>query len=165
MTHPLILTARISDGDLEPFDRLRRQHFPAERNFLRAHLTLFHHLPADEFDRIVELAQQGLSRVDLPMPVEVTGVRHMGAGVAYTLESPALQAVRAHLVAGVRAWLKPQDLQGWRPHITVQNKVSKAKADTLFQDLRTSFRPQTIASTGLDIWSYLGGPWRLETSL
>jgi hypothetical protein len=41
---PLILTARIGDSDLQPLDLLRQRYFPPDRNFLRAHLTMFHRL-------------------------------------------------------------------------------------------------------------------------
>ena len=42
---PLILTAQIPETFLARFDRLRQIHFPPDRNFLRAHLTMFHRLP------------------------------------------------------------------------------------------------------------------------
>ena len=42
---PLIVTALMGDADFAYFDGLRRHHYPSDRNVLRAHLTLFHHLP------------------------------------------------------------------------------------------------------------------------
>ena len=49
---PLIVTALLDEVAQERFDRLRREHFPPERNHLDAHLTLFHRLPDDpEVDR------------------------------------------------------------------------------------------------------------------
>ena len=49
---PLIVTALLDEVAQERFDRLRREHFPPERNQLDAHLTLFHRLPDDpEVDR------------------------------------------------------------------------------------------------------------------
>jgi hypothetical protein len=49
---PLIVTALLDEAAQERFDRLRREHFPPERNHLAAHLTLFHRLPDDpEVDR------------------------------------------------------------------------------------------------------------------
>ena len=42
---PLIVTALLDEAAQQRFDRLRRSHFPPERNHLDAHLTLFHRLP------------------------------------------------------------------------------------------------------------------------
>ncbi|OWZ89424.1 hypothetical protein B9J07_33025 [Sinorhizobium sp. LM21] len=52
--HPLILTTRSWEGDLAPFDLLRRTHFPPERNFLGAHLTMFRRLPGQQINQIIE---------------------------------------------------------------------------------------------------------------
>src|SRR5438046_2854697 len=41
---PIIVTALFGKADTAWFDDLRRAHFPAERNQLSAHLTMFHHL-------------------------------------------------------------------------------------------------------------------------
>ncbi|MEF3131013.1 hypothetical protein OS035_05975 [Rhizobium sp. 268] len=53
----MILTARIAEHDLIPFDLLRQKHFPQDRNFLRAHMTMFHRLPGEYVGRIVESLQ------------------------------------------------------------------------------------------------------------
>jgi len=39
-----ILTAEMDDDSFAWLAGLRRRHFPPERNFLPAHLTLFHRL-------------------------------------------------------------------------------------------------------------------------
>ncbi|MQY46310.1 2'-5' RNA ligase family protein [Rhizobiales bacterium RZME27] len=156
---PLILTARIADVDLAMFDDLRTKHFPSDRNFIRAHLTMFHRLPGENTQRIVD----DLAEIAAGSPrirAEVSGVRHLGAGVAFSIASPELQDIRAALKTKFSSWLGPQDIQKWQPHITIQNKVSKAKADLLYQHLSDSFRPQLIDITDLDLWEYLGGPWR-----
>ncbi|WP_341798959.1 hypothetical protein [Rhizobium tumorigenes] len=43
-------------------------------------------------------------------------------------------------------------MQNWQPHLTIQNKAPKAKADQLYHELRQSFRPHDIEITGLDLW-------------
>ncbi|WP_208644854.1 2'-5' RNA ligase family protein [Mucilaginibacter kameinonensis] len=43
----LILTLRLDEESQAFFDEMRKRHFPQERNFLKAHLTLFHQLPSD----------------------------------------------------------------------------------------------------------------------
>jgi hypothetical protein len=162
---PLILTARVADKDLEPFNALRKQHFPQERNFLSAHLTMFHHLPGQHVEEIKNVLASAVDDTDGAINVDVVGLRHLGAGVAFSLASPELQDIRVRLRDHFRPWLKPQDLQKWQPHITIQNKVSQVVAGRLYARLDQGFRPHSIAVTGLDLWSYLGGPWRFETSV
>ena len=160
---PLILTARIAQADKAPFDLLRKTHFPPDRNFLDAHLTMFHRLPGEYTERIVEHLKR-VAEAGSSIKAEVSGVRHLGAGVAFTIDSAALQDVRAQLKEAFLPWLGPQDMQKWQPHITIQNKVSKDRADRLYQELRAEFQPYTIEITGVDLWKYLDGPWQHETS-
>jgi hypothetical protein len=156
---PLILTAHIADLDLAPFDHLRAAHFPPDRNFLRAHLTMFHRLPGEYERRIADdLAE--VARESFTIKAEVSGLRHLGAGVAFSISSPDLLGIRTMLKARFSSWLGPQDLQTWQPHITVQNKASKTKADLLYQRLSNGFAPHSIEITGFDLWEYLGGPWQ-----
>ena len=42
---PLILTAQLPDDMHARYTALRDAHFPPERNYLEAHVTLFHALP------------------------------------------------------------------------------------------------------------------------
>ncbi|MGF9566088.1 2'-5' RNA ligase family protein [Neorhizobium sp. JUb45] len=156
---PLILTARIAKKDLEPFERLRKTHFPPDRNFLHAHLTMFHRLPGEYRARIEEQLHLNAQATEV-IAADVSGLRHLGAGVAFSITSPALLEIRAELKAGFLSWLGPQDMQPWRPHITVQNKSSKAEADELYRTLDQKHQPHLINITGLDLWEYLGGPWR-----
>jgi 2'-5' RNA ligase len=157
--HPLILTARVAEKDIEPFDRLRQAHFPPDRNVLHAHLTMFHRLPVEHSGKIVEQLERVADGYNL-VSAEVSGLRHLGAGVAYAVTSPPLQEIHAKLRTECLAWLGPQDRQRWHPHITIQNKVSKPKADALYDDLSQGFQPHPIEILGLDLWVYLGGPWR-----
>ncbi|KRD72154.1 2'-5' RNA ligase family protein [Ensifer sp. Root278] len=111
---PLILTARIAETDLEPFDRLRKAHFPSDRNFLRAHLTMFQRLPGEHLERIVgELQSAATKRGQIR--AEVASVRHLGAGVAFTIRSLALEQLYAELRTAFMPWLGGQDMQGWQP--------------------------------------------------
>lgn len=158
---PVIITAHVEADDMEPFDRLRQAHFPAARNFLKAHVTVFHHLPGRRLAAVKEIvAEMLLARTDFL--ATVSGIQHLGAGVAFKIESPELYDLRGELVRRFGSWPGPQDLQKFRPHITIQNKVSRAKADQLFFELKSRFEPKSIRITGLDLWSYLGGPWRHE---
>ncbi len=157
--HPLIVTARIAEKDLKPFDRLRRAHFPPDRNFLRAHLTIFYRLPGEYEARIVDALERAAESVRSET-AEISGVRHLGAGVAFVIACPALEAIRRSLKSTFINWLGSQNMQTWRPHITIQNKVARVKADELYRDLQARFEPWSIEIVGLDLWAYLGGPWQ-----
>lgn len=156
---PLILTARIADEDLGQFDALRRRHFPSDCNFLRAHLTLFHRLPGEHLEEVI-LHLGRASREASAISADVIGLRHLGKGVAFAIDSPEFQATRNGLKSAFAPWLNSQDMRKWQPHITIQNKASRAAADALCKELGEPFQPQSINIMGLDVWQYLGGPWK-----
>jgi 2'-5' RNA ligase len=142
----------------EHFDRLRERHFPPERNHLRAHLTLFHELPGErEADISADVRE--ICREHEPLTLAATGLRFLGRGVAYELSTPELSALRRELTRGWEPWLSAQDRQGFKPHVTVQNKVSPEQARVLYQELQASFAPFEVRGVGLSLWRYLGGPW------
>ena len=155
---PLILTLRMDDLSQRNFDRLREEHFPGARNFIPAHLTLFHKLPGEQ-EREISQTLNDLCRRQPPFPLTATGLIFMGRGVGYRLESPALQSVREQLADAWRPWLGAQDRQGFRPHVTVQNKVPPEEARALHRRLEATFAPFEVGAEGLLLWRYLGGPW------
>ncbi|HYD99382.1 MAG TPA: 2'-5' RNA ligase family protein [Alphaproteobacteria bacterium] len=157
-TAPLILTLALDAAAFARFDALRRAHFPPERNHIPAHLTLFHHLPGGELPAIAAALAEAAGR-RAPFPLAVTGLRPLGRGVAYAIESPPLLALRGALAARWAAWLTPQDRQPLRPHVTVQNKVAPAAAAALLAELAAEFAPWTATAEGLLLWRYRGGPW------
>lgn len=154
---PIIVTALLGDGDFAFFDSLRRAHFPPDRNILSAHLTMFHHLPPSIAAELAHrLAQATRSRRP---QARVAGVFSLGHGVAYRIESPELADIRADLGVAFAPLLTPQDAAPWRPHITVQNKVTADAARALLGTLQAVFQPRPIVITGLATWWYRGGPW------
>lgn len=155
---PLILTLALDADSVAFFERMRRAHFPPERNVIAAHLTMFHALPGPALGEIVERLAAVAARTP-PLALTVPGVRFMGHGTAYEIESAALKSLRAGLARGWAGWLTKQDAQGWRPHVTVQNKVSSGAAKALFAELRAGFEPFAATGTGLSLWHYRGGPW------
>jgi 2'-5' RNA ligase len=148
----------MDEGSQGYFDRLRGLHFPPERNHLRAHLTLFHKLPGDrEADISADLRE--ICRAREPFVLAATGLRFLGRGVAYELSSPPLVALRRELARSWGPWLGAQDRQGFKPHVTVQNKVPPEQARVLHRDLQATFSPFEVEGLGLSLWRYLGGPW------
>ena len=158
MAPPLILTLQMDERSQEHFDRLRERHFPPERNYLRAHLTLFHKLPAEQ-EADISADVREICREHEPLTLAATGLRFLGRGVAYELSSPELSALRRDLTRSWEPWLSAQDRQGFKPHVTVQNKVSPEQARILHQELQASFTPFDIRGVSLSLWRYLGGPW------
>ncbi|TNC46550.1 2'-5' RNA ligase family protein [Rubellimicrobium rubrum] len=155
---PLILTLALDPDSFARFDRERRAHFPARLNRIPAHVTLFHHLPGSAEQDI--LATLGAACAVLgPMPVRVTGLFSLGKGVAYRMEASAIADLRRDLARQWRPWLTAQDLQPWKPHVTVQNKVTPADARETLARLQTVFVPFEAWAEGLLLWRYMGGPW------
>src|SRR3954451_8080319 len=156
---PLILTLALDASSTALFEALRQEHFPPERNLVPAHLTLFHHLPGD---RLADIAAETAAacRYRAAFPAEVTGLRFLGRGVAYTVESAELTTLRSSLARAWAPWLTPQDRQPFRPHVTVQNKAAPAEARALLDLLSAGFaRFPPVRAEGLLLWRYLGGPW------
>ena len=157
MSAPIIVTALLGAGDFAWADGLRRAHYPADRNRVPAHITLFHHLPPSVAE---ELREQLRAETRVAAPTaRVSGLRHLGQGVALQVESAGLEALRERLADHFSGLLTPQDQAGWRPHITIQNKVTPGEAKALLTALRTDFVPSPLKIAGLASWWYRGGPW------
>ncbi|SFF85072.1 2'-5' RNA ligase superfamily protein [Pontibacter chinhatensis] len=159
LSEPLILTLQLDAESSLFFNKQRRLYFPKERNFLEAHLTLFHHLPPQHREEI-EQEITALCQKQESILLQVAEVRLIGRGVAYKLESEVLQRLHRHLQLKWQPWLTPQDRQKLWPHVTVQNKVTPAQAKELHQHLSATFAPFTATGVGLQLWAYQGGPWQ-----
>ncbi len=155
---PLILTLLLDAGTQNWLDALRRAHFPPERNFVPAHVTLSHALPGGGLDAVLAaLADE--CRGAAPSTVRIGPPRFLGRGVAFEVAAPEVASLRARLAARWRDRLTPQDRQGWRPHATVQNKVAAERARALHAELVVSFSAREGRAEGLLLWRYRGGPW------
>ena len=151
-----VLTLRLDAGSQATFDHLRRRYFPPDRNLISAHVTLFHALPDAAWidQQLAEIAERRQT-----FPVDVTGLRSLGKGVAYRLASKTLLHLQSELAHAFQTELSPQDKQRFQPHVVVQNKVTPAAAREVLTSLQAQFVPWTIQAHGLDLWHYLGGPW------
>ena len=155
---PVIMTATMGDADFAWANRLRRTHFPPERNHLSAHITLFHHLPPAYLDEI-ETAVKRLA--ELPPPeAELSRLLFLGRGVAYEVRSPELLAMRMELADRFAGLLTPQDENKPRLHITVQNKVPPKDARALMTELESAFERRAFAIKGIALHYYMDGPWQ-----
>jgi len=136
---PFILTAALPP-DLANFaEGLRRAHYPAEKNHLHAHVTLFHAFAPSLLEE------------------------------AIALDAPELLRLRARVAEHFRGSLTAQDLHEPRPHITIQNKVTKEEARALQAGLAPVLAPWIkkgrFAFPALALHRYRGGPWEpIKTS-
>ena len=158
MAGALIVTAELGREDFSWLDGLRRRHFPPERNQVPAHLTLFHALPpsaeAEASRRLADLARESRPRA------WIEGLMDMGGGVAFRVVSPDLDEMRDQIAESFHGCLSAQDSAGWRPHVTIQNKVPGKVAGALYETLKADFQPRPLSISGLGLHRYMDGPWR-----
>lgn len=149
----VILTVDLDEGSFQRLNCLRREFYPAEKNLVPAHVTLFHQFP-----------RQGLG--DLPaFPAELVvhfgRVFFMGQGFAVEAQCQDLQIWRKQ-VLDLPLEFSSQDRSLKKLHVTLQNKESPAKAREDFEAFCQKWSPFTGKIFGLRQWRYLSGPWELE---
>lgn len=160
MPSPLVLTLKLDQATFGQVNALRQQYFPPARNLIPAHVTLFHQLPGDREIAILQFLQvlcSQTSRLSLSLP----NLRFLGRGVAIEVCAPELVELRKILAETWSGWLTAQDRQGYRPHITIQNKVVAAEARQVYEQLKEQWQPVNGHGEGLLLWYYCGGPWEL----
>ena len=162
MANPFILTAALPT-DLQGWaEGLRRAHFPVERNHLHAHVTLFHAFAPSLLDELKTVLPRLAAEFAAPVG-EVSGVMDLGTGTAIALKAPQLLRLRELIAEHFRGSLTAQDLHEPRPHITIQNKVTKQEARRLQASLGPELAPWIAKGRftfpALELHRYLGGPW------
>ena len=155
-----ILTAELDEDSFAWLDGLRREHFPPERNFLAAHLTLFHRLSSEQLDRL-----RSIRRPSAPIELRFDRIVFLGFGIAIHVQSAELERLRSEPRVEIAGEFSRQDCQRWKPHVTIQNKVTAETARELRRRLEEEFSERIGAATGLLVWEYLGGPWKLAERL
>ena len=157
MAGALIVTAELAAEDFAWLEALRRRHYPPERNRVPAHLTMFHALaPSAEDEARRRLAGHSAG----PAPAaRIAELMDLGGGVAFRVVSDDLDAIRDELAHDLYGMLGAQDSSGWRPHVTIQNKVAPKLACELLRSLEREFQPRPLRIAGLGLHRYLGGPW------
>lgn len=158
MSGALIVTAALGNGDAGWLTAERDAHFPAERNYLKAHLTMFHALPPSCESEAKSLLKRLAADHSKPDAM-LSEVMMMGRGVAYRVRSEQLTAIRGEIAEHFHGMLTAQDAGGWRPHITIQNKVEPKEAKQLHREKDAMFEPRPLEIKGLTLSRYLGGPW------
>ncbi|MEZ5679877.1 MAG: 2'-5' RNA ligase family protein [Erythrobacter sp.] len=155
---PLILTALLPEDLHARYTALRTAHFPPERNFLEAHVTLFHALPGMCQGEVISTCKAASAEF-APVEGNVRGLMSLGGGTAIKLESEGMLRLRDDLADRFRGILTGQDQHRPRLHVTIQNKVTSREARELQAQLADTILPRGFAFRGLGLFRYRGGPW------
>ena len=154
----LIVIATLGKADFSALNAMRRAYYPAERNRVPAHLTLFRSLQPSaegEVRRSLSLAASG------PRPAaHIAGLMELDQGVALRIASDALEQLRDELARDFHGLLTSQDMGRWTPHVTIQNKAEPRAARALLRQLREGVEPRPLEIVGLELVRYEGGPWQ-----
>ncbi|WWD16010.1 hypothetical protein CI109_100435 [Kwoniella shandongensis] len=178
---PLILTLRLDSASHQLLTSLRSKYFPPHRNFLTAHVTLFHAIPSHRYpeldsylNNLVEKhREKGGWDVFLgePEPMGNRGVylrlRERPSNTTENLRSQLLHDLKKG-IKEEKDKLTNQDLQTMkRPHVTVLNKArDEEEVEKCLKEVKEVFekmgeKGQHVGrATGFELWEYLGGPWK-----
>ena len=156
---PLLITAELPGDVLAWADRLRRIHYPPERNRLKAHVTLFHALPPSAEGEVRRLLTE-LASAHPPPEARITGIFDLGTGTAFDVRCEMLEAMHSEMAQRLHGLLGWQDDRRLRLHITVQNKVDQATARGLQADLKRDFSARRFRFRALGLYAWEDGLWR-----
>lgn len=155
---PLLVTAELPPDVLAWADALRRQHYPPERNRLRAHVTLFHALPPSVEEELLQVLTD-LAR-SAPPPARIEGLMKLGGGTALAVASPRMVELHGLIAERMHGLLTAQDRRELHLHITIQNKVSLQAARALQAELGPVLRPRAFRFHGFGLYAWEEGLWR-----
>ena len=154
---PLLITAELPPQVLGWADALRREHYPPERNRLRAHVTLFHALPPSAEDEVRRLL--GLLARNPAPSATITGVMKLARGTALDIASPAMVELHGLIAERLHGLLGPQDARRLRLHITIQNKVQPREAKALQTEMGRNLEPRAFRFRGFGLYAWKEGLW------
>lgn len=155
---PFIVTAELPPDLLAWADGLRRMHYPPERNWLRAHVTLFHAFAPSLREELRGVLARTAAQC-APPAARLEGVMPLGKGTALAISSPGMLAIRERIAEHFHGALTAQDQHDPRLHITIQNKVSEQAARALQSELAATLRPRDFTFRGLGLYLYRGPHW------
>ena len=155
---PFIITAELPADLAKWATSLRTAHFPPERNYLKAHVTLFHALPPS-CAREIKAALASMAAEYAPISGRLEGIMPLGRGTALKLSSPPMIDIWRDLADRFHGLLTPQDEHRPRLHVTIQNKVSPANSKALQAELGPQIEARDFRFAALSLHIYRGGPW------
>ena len=153
---PLVVTLKIDEPSQLFFNEKRTAHFPANANYVPAHITLFHKLPAGN-----PAIENGLTAFakHLAFELNVTDIILQKTCVTYSIQSETLQKIHAQMQQTFAPYLIRNDRKILTPHITIQNKVTAYKAFKTHALLLADFKPFVVQALGYTSWYYVKGYW------
>ncbi|KAK9896187.1 hypothetical protein P389DRAFT_180032 [Cystobasidium minutum MCA 4210] len=162
---PVIVSAWLDDPIQEHFSGLRSKYFPAHRNYIQGHITLFQTLPSESLDLILQTLQQECSATP-PFEIFCEPYKLTPNAVVYIpLKADKLISIRGNLRGSFKKNfdMTHQDVNPhYKPHATIVNKVTKEEAARVFKEVKRLPRDEKLKhgrALGLDVWFYRGGPW------
>ena len=160
-SQPFIVTAELPPDLFKWADALRRTHFPPERNWLQAHVTLFHSF-APSLRRELPALLARIAAEYAPPSARIDGLMDLGQGTALAIVSPAMLAIREVIADHFHGALTAQDQHAPRLHITIQNKVPREAARALQAELVGLLESRRFKFTGLGLHLYCNPHWQLQ---
>jgi len=155
---PHLVLAVLPDAVQARLDALRRAHYPAERNRVPAHCTLFHAVPGMVAGELTSVLARMTANTPPPM-ARIDRVIDLDGGTALALVSADLVEIRESLADHFHGLLTGGDAVAPRFHITVQNKVERRDAHILQAELATSWRATDTTVAGIAVHRVIDGAW------
>jgi hypothetical protein len=154
----LLITAELPADVFAWAERLRRAHYPPERNRLGAHVTLFHALPPSAEGEVRRLLAALTGRI--APAARIAGLMDLGRGTAFAIDSPDMAALHAELAEHLHGLTQQKDTRPLRLHVTVQNKVPRQAARSLQAELANAPWPAPFRFRGLALSHWRDELWR-----
>lgn len=158
---PLVLTFCLDEASQARLDAWRARYFPAERNYLKAHLTVFHQLPGQQISQISQQLEEFAAEQET-ISIEFSRLITRQGFVGIAIDSQLIHEARSKLSSMFGTLLRAQDKQGYKPHVTITNLGSPRDAMSCMAEMEKIFLPWEGEVKGLNLYHYRGGPWELE---
>lgn len=155
---PFIVCLKMDRLSFERLSAWRKLYFPPERNFLDAHLTLYHRLPFPAHE-IIRDALRNLTMRRESFVLTFEQIVHHQLFLGIKLATPEVVQLKKELDRDLTLWLAPQDRQTIVPHVTVSNNGQLEAVDRAKEELEKTFVPWQGRAEGLQLFRYRRGPW------
>jgi 2'-5' RNA ligase len=151
-----VLTLRMDEVSFARLDEWRRRYCPPDINCIPAHLTLFDALTPEQVSRLADAHAAVGSQA---IPLQFVRPFLIGRGVAIAVGRGELTAFHGRMIEALGQGLTRQDRAPFRPHVTIQSKVTREDAKAALARVSSNFEPWSGRGIGLDVWRYLGAKW------
>ena len=161
---PLIVTAQLPREIFLWANRLREEFYPAHRDRVPAHVTLFRTLPpsAEQEIRIdlAAMARQASSVAGRDgVSATISRAKARSESLFLLVDSPRLDDVRADLAERFYGLLPAQDQHRAELHITLCNGLKVKETKALEQNFNADFPIRQFRFEGLALHRYRAGHW------